>query len=129
MAAHSYSHAKKTYSAVLAALLALTVVTVAAAGVHFGSPSVNVIVALVIASVKASLVALFFMHLLYDNRVNAIIFLTGVVMLAIFLIFTLLDVEARDTVRPVRPLQPAAQAASQPAAAPAPQQGPVTSPQ
>jgi hypothetical protein len=49
------------------------------------------------------------MHLLYDNRVNAIIFLTGVVMLAIFLIFTLLDVEARDTVRPAR-LKPPAQA-------------------
>lgn len=109
MAAHSYSHAKKTYSAVLAALLVLTVITVLVAGVHFGSPSVNVIVALVIASAKASLVALFFMHLLYDNRVNAIIFLTGVAMLAIFLIFTLLDVEARDTVRPAR-LKPPAQA-------------------
>lgn len=121
MAAHSYSQAKKTYSAVLAALLVLTVVTVAAAGVHFGSPSVNVIVALVIASVKASLVALFFMHLLYDNRVNAIIFLTGVVMLAIFLIFTLLDVQARDTVRPLRPT-PTAAAAQAPA-------GSVTAPQ
>lgn len=109
MAAHSYSHAKKVYSAVLAALLLLTVVTVAAAGVHFGSPSVNVVVALVIASMKASLVALFFMHLAYDNRINAIIFLTGVVMLAIFLIFTLLDVGARDTVRPAR-LKPPAQA-------------------
>jgi cytochrome c oxidase subunit 4 len=96
MAAHSYSHAKKTYSAVLAALLVLTVITVLAAGVHFGSPSVNVIVALVIASVKASLVALFFMHLRYDKPLNAVIFCTGLVFLALFLIFCYIDVESRE---------------------------------
>lgn len=117
MAAHSYAQAKKTYASVLAALLVLTVITVIAAGIHFGSPSVNVIVALAIATAKASLVALFFMHLLYDSRVNAIIFLTGAVMLAIFLIFILLDVEARDTVRPSTLRPPAAAAA--PAATPA----------
>lgn len=111
MAAHSYAQARKTYAAVLAALLVLTVITVIAAGIHFGSPSVNVIVALTIATAKASLVALFFMHLLYDSRVNAIIFLTGAVMLAIFLIFILLDVEARDTVRPSTLRPPAAAAA------------------
>jgi len=115
MAAHSYAHAKKIYVGVLAALLVLTVVTVIAAGINFGSPSVNVVVALAIATAKASLVALFFMHLLYDSRLNALIFLLGAVMLAIFLIFILLDVEARDTVRPSTLRPPAA------AAAPAPQ--------
>jgi cytochrome c oxidase subunit 4 len=118
MAAHSYAQAKKTYAAVLAALLVLTVITVVVAGIHFGSPSVNVIVALTIATAKASLVALFFMHLLYDSRVNAIIFLTGAIMLAIFLIFILLDVEARDTVRPATLRPPAGAAATAPAPAP-----------
>jgi len=115
MAAHSYAHARKVYAGVLAALLVLTVITVIAAGINFGSPSVNVVVALAIATAKASLVALFFMHLLYDSRINALIFLMGAIMLAIFLIFILLDVEARDTVRPSTLRQPAA------AAAPAPQ--------
>jgi cytochrome c oxidase subunit 4 len=100
MAAHSYSHAAKTYSAVFAALLALTVVTVAAAGVNFGAPSVNVVVALVIASVKASLVALFFMHLKYDRPLNAIIFVTGLFMLGLFLILVLIDVDSRADPRP-----------------------------
>ncbi|MCW5980347.1 MAG: cytochrome C oxidase subunit IV family protein [Bryobacteraceae bacterium] len=111
MEAHSYSHARKTYSLVLAALMALTVITVAVSGIHFGSPAINVVVALTIASVKATLVALFFMHLLYDKRINAIIFVTGALMLGIFLIFILLDVETRDAVRPpTRSVPPAAAA-------------------
>ncbi len=117
MASHTYAQAKRTYAMVLAALLVLTVITVIVAGIHFGSPSVNVVVALVIATAKASLVALFFMHLLYDSRVNAIIFLTGAVMLAIFLIFILLDVEARDTVRPSVVTAPAAASGPAPASA------------
>jgi cytochrome c oxidase subunit 4 len=85
----------RTYVLVLAALLVLTAVTVAASGIHFGSPAVNVIVALGIASLKASLVALFFMHLLHDKPLNALIFVSGLVFLAIFLILTLIDVDFR----------------------------------
>jgi len=47
--------------------MALTVVTVAAAQVNLGS--LNVPIALAIASVKAALVALIFMHLLWDEKV------------------------------------------------------------
>ena len=100
MAGHSYARAKTVNTTVLGALLALTVITVAAAGINFGSPSTNTVVALVIASAKASLVALFFMHLKYDKPINAIIFLVGVIMLAIFLIFILLDVDTRHPHRP-----------------------------
>lgn len=85
----------RTYIIVLAALLVLTAVTVAASGIHFGSPAINVIVALGIASLKASLVALFFMHLLHDKPLNALIFVSGLVFLAIFLILTLIDVDFR----------------------------------
>ena len=85
----------RTYLIVLAALLALTAVTVAVSGIHFGSPAVNVIVALGIASLKASLVALFFMHLLHDKPLNALIFVSGLVFLAIFLILILIDVDFR----------------------------------
>lgn len=92
----------KTYAAVLAALLTLTAITVTVAGVNFGSHSVNVIVALGIASVKASLVALFFMHLAYDRPLNALIFVGTLAFLAIFLIFILLDVNYRTAIPALR---------------------------
>ncbi len=101
MAGHSYSHEKKVYTGVLGGLVTLTIITVLAAGVNFGSPSTNTVVALVIASMKASLVALFFMHLKYDKPINAIIFGIGIATLSLFLIFTLLDHGSR---RPLLPL-------------------------
>ena len=57
----------KVYLGVAAALLFLTVVTVAVSVVDFGHlvgmPALNLIVALAIATLKASLVAAIFMHL------------------------------------------------------------------
>src|SRR5512140_2813972 len=61
--------------AVFAALVAFTVLTVAAARFELGSW--NLIVAMVIATVKASLVVLYFMHLRYDQPFNALIFVTA----------------------------------------------------
>jgi cytochrome c oxidase subunit 4 len=87
----------KTYGAVLAALLVLTVITVLASYVDFGS--FNTVVALIIASIKGSLVALFFMHLRHD-KFNAIIFVGGLLFLAIFLIWTLFDISNRTTILP-----------------------------
>lgn len=99
---HSGEHAihvtgPKTYGAVLAALLVLTVVTVLASYVDFGA--FNTVVALIIASVKGSLVALFFMHLRHD-KFNAVIFVGGLLFLAVFLIWTLFDIGTRTTVLP-----------------------------
>jgi cytochrome c oxidase subunit IV len=74
---------------VYAALVALTVVTVAAAGQDVGGWNLGI--AMGIATLKATLVALYFMHLRYDRPFNAIIFLTALVFLAIFLGLTLLD--------------------------------------
>ncbi len=51
----------------------------------------NLWIALGIATVKASLVALYFMHLRYDNPFYALIFVTALVFLAIFLSLTLMD--------------------------------------
>ena len=99
---------------VLVMLLVLTGITVAAAGVNFGTPSVNVVVALAIASVKASLVALYFMHLRHENPLNAIIFVTALAMLAILLIFSLIDVDTRAVVRPADLRSPPASGAGGP---------------
>lgn len=93
-------HAPRTYRRVLAALLALTVITVAAAGISFGSPMINVVIALAIASGKGSLVALYFMHLRHDRPMSAVIFVTGLAMLAVFLMLCFLDTVAREPVAP-----------------------------
>jgi cytochrome c oxidase subunit 4 len=58
----------RTYIIVFASLLVLTVVTVAVSYLHL-SVGPAVAVALVIASFKASLVALFFMHLVSERQV------------------------------------------------------------
>ncbi len=96
----AHATAAGSYAKVLGALLALTVITVLAAGFSFGSW--NVIIALGIASVKASLVALFFMHLRHDKPMSAIIFVTGAAVLGVFLMICTLDSNARgdDLVRP-----------------------------
>lgn len=54
-----------TYLTVFISLLVLTAVTVGAAFLDFGA--FDFVVAMLIASVKAMLVALFFMHLKYEN--------------------------------------------------------------
>ncbi len=120
--AHAHHPTTKTYAAVLAALVVLTVITVLAAGIQWGSPSINVVVALAIATVKASLVALFFMHLRYDKPMNALILFAGVLFLGVFLGLCLIDTDSRDTVRPANlkvetpGLPPAGGAAGSPAA-------------
>jgi cytochrome c oxidase subunit 4 len=77
-AAHFHRHAM-LYLAVGAILLAGTALTVAASFVDFGTISANVKVALVIAAVKASLVALVFMHLREEKvSIYQIVTVTGV---------------------------------------------------
>ena len=71
------------------ALVVLTVVTVAVTWVDLGS--MNLLVAMGIATVKALLVALFFMHLRWDRPVNGVIFLTAILFVAIFIGGVLLD--------------------------------------
>ena len=77
--------------AVFASLVLLTVVTVAVATPSFELGSWNLWIALLIATVKASLVAMFFMHLRYDNPFYSLIFVAALFFLAVFLGITLLD--------------------------------------
>jgi cytochrome c oxidase subunit 4 len=70
-------------------LLALTAITVAAAGMHFGGFSV--LVALVIAVVKASIVLYLFMHLKYEDATFHRLIVIMLVALAIFIGLTFTD--------------------------------------
>ena len=76
-----------------AALMVLTGVTVWAAGLDLGF--LNVAAALAIASTKASLVILFFMHLKYENWLLKGLVLMTFVILAIFIGFTFFDTAYR----------------------------------
>jgi len=71
------------------ALFALTAVTVAASRVEMGA--FNVVVALAVAGLKASLVALFFMHLRYHGRFRAVVFATSVFFAALLVGFVVFD--------------------------------------
>ena len=98
-AEHTHEHGgPKIYLRNLIVLLILTAITVAAAGINFGSG--NVVIALAVATVKAILVALFFMHLLYEKRVNAIIATAGFMFLGILLMFCFLDTGTRIPLQP-----------------------------
>jgi len=74
---------------VLVALLVLTVVTVAVTWVDLGP--LNLVVALVIALIKASLVGLYFMHLRWDRPFNAIVLITSLALVVLFVAFALID--------------------------------------
>jgi cytochrome c oxidase subunit 4 len=74
---------------VLGALLVLTVVTVAVTYVDLGP--LNLVVALLIAVIKASLVLLVFMHLLWDRPFNAVVLIVSLATVMIFVMITLLD--------------------------------------
>ena len=111
-------NAPKLYLAVLGALLILTFITVGASQVQFGSGMVNVVIALTIATIKASLVALFFMHLIHDKAMNAIILVASFVFLGIFIGFSYGDYATRDDLRPAGLKVKAVAPGTAPAAAP-----------
>jgi cytochrome c oxidase subunit 4 len=96
------------YLGVGAALLVLTVVTVVVAQIPLGGW--NLVVALAIASIKALLVASFFMHLYYDHKLYFIMFGIGVLILAVFIVLTMFDTLERGAVYDIkaRPINPKA---------------------
>jgi cytochrome c oxidase subunit 4 len=83
----------KVLAGTLAALLLLTVITVGATWVDFGAVA-NLWIALIIATIKAILVALFFMHLAYDRPFNAVVLAAALFFVLLFVCFTLMDTRA-----------------------------------
>jgi cytochrome c oxidase subunit 4 len=81
------------YVAIFGVLLVLTATTTAVAFVDLGPW--NTVVALGIAVVKATLVALFFMHLKYSPLLNRTVVFGGLFWLAILIGLTLTDFATR----------------------------------
>ena len=92
MSAHVAS--LKNYLLIFAALMILTAVTITVAFVDVGF--LNTVVALGIASVKATLVVLYFMHLRYGGSLNKLFWVAGLLWLAILLSFTMSDYLTRQ---------------------------------
>ena len=73
----------------IGALLLLTIITVLVAQLELGQ--FNVVGALAIASLKATIVMLFFMHLRYDNRFNFLIIASSLAMAVFFIGYVAMD--------------------------------------
>jgi cytochrome c oxidase subunit IV len=83
----------KIYVVILLALLLGTYLTVSAALRDFGPW--NIVIALAIATTKATLVVLYFMHARYSPKRTQLVIVCSVFWLAILLALTLADYETR----------------------------------
>jgi cytochrome c oxidase subunit 4 len=83
-----------TYVLIFVALMVLLVVTVAAAFVDLGAA--NMPVAMLIASIKAALVILYFMHVKYSSRLTKVFVAASFLWLAILFVMTFADYISRD---------------------------------
>jgi cytochrome c oxidase subunit IV len=90
---HHHVSSTAMFSTVLLILLVLTIVTVGVSRIDFGAA--NMLIAMAIASIKASLVILFFMHVKWDTAINKIVFLSSFLFLSLLFIFTLADQATR----------------------------------
>ncbi len=85
------------YIKVAVALYVLTVLTVVAHYFEHALGSMAAPVALLIATIKAALVMLFFMGLKYDDNQNRVIFGCGFFFLLLLYFFSVLDIVTRIT--------------------------------
>jgi cytochrome c oxidase subunit IV len=83
----------KVYFAIFAALMIGTTLTVWAAFQNFGP--FNIVIALGIATIKAALVVLYFMHARYSPKRTQLVIVCSVFWLAIMLGLTLSDYDTR----------------------------------
>lgn len=96
---HGFAHPAPVWQllAVFFALIILTLLTVFQSTFDLGN--LELALSLFIATIKASLVMLFFMHMIHDKPLNIIIFLSSFIFVALFLGFTLMDAAAyRDDI-------------------------------
>ena len=80
----------RIYVTIFLALMVGTTVTVIAAFYDFPGP-LNAVVALTIASIKATLVVLYFMHVRYSGRLIWLVIIAALIWLAILFAITFSD--------------------------------------
>lgn len=83
--AHDVSQHVRKYMLVGATLLAFTIITVFLSYVNFGTQKANVAVAMLVATFKAGLVAMIFMHLSAEKKmIYRILIFTGFFVFGLF---------------------------------------------
>lgn len=82
-----------TYIIVWVVLMALTATTVYVSYIHFGI--FNIVVAMGVASIKASIVALYFMHLKFEDSITWVFALFPLSLLTLLIGMTILDTFTR----------------------------------
>ena len=96
---------RRIYYGIFAALMVLTLLTVWVAfqdvdthlwGLHI---ALNPVIALAIATTKALLVVLYFMHVRYSSKLTKVTVLAGVFWLGILLVMTMGDYVSRDWIK------------------------------
>ncbi len=90
---HDHVTPLSAYFGIFGALMVLTAITVGVAWVDLGS--LNILVALGVAIVKATLVVLYFMHLKYSSKLTWIVVGAGVFWLFILLAMLMGDYATR----------------------------------
>ena len=91
-----HPHPLSMYLGVFGVLVLLTLLTVGVYQVHLGAA--NLVVAVIISTIKASLVVLFFMHLREDAKFNALVFVGSLLFAGVFLAYTVNDTGFRGDV-------------------------------
>ena len=84
----------KIYAVIFLSLMAGTAITVYAAFQNYGK--FNIVIALGIATIKATLVVLYFMHARYSPKRTQLVIVCSVFWLAIMLALTLADYDTRS---------------------------------
>ena len=90
---HVHIHPAATYWKIFGALVFLTLLTVGLSRIHLGEW--NFFIAVVVATIKAGLVASFFMHLKDDNRFNVLLFVGSLIFMGVFFVYTMNDTQHR----------------------------------
>ena len=97
-AVHAHISSVPFYVGIFLGLLVLTGVTVGQSYVDLGR--MNIVLVVLIATMKASLVVTFFMHLKWDNKFNALIFVSTLFFIGVFFAYTLNDTDRRGELDP-----------------------------
>ena len=97
-------HHKVPYFLVFGTLVVLTIVTVAVAFLDIHNELVKVLLALTIASIKATAVALFFMHLKFEGKLIYLILIVPLLLCVLLCCALIPDIVHSTPFNPLTPL-------------------------
>lgn len=96
-AVHAHIASVKFYVGIFSALVLLTLATIGVSYIQLAG-ELNLVAAILIATMKASLVVMFFMHLRYETRFNILVFLCSLLFIGVFFAYTINDTGHRGEV-------------------------------